>query len=240
MHSFPTSVGTVEIVVHEASRIVSISRLNAEGRPVASTMCDWDASDLVTSIASVKVPLSEAREIADDVKAAHHALEHPPVQPQPQQYPLQAYAPQSRRMLETAGVGIRFVALLLDAIIVFFPLGFIYGFLTTATEPRLATSSSANSSLSGKETLLFAVIGFGYYIFAEVFYGQTIGKRIVGIRVVDEDGGHVGFGAAVVRNLLRFVDGLFFYLVGALFAFSSPRGQRLGDRAAHTVVVRRG
>jgi uncharacterized RDD family membrane protein YckC len=34
------------------------------------------------------------------------------------------------------------------------------------------------------------------------------------------------------------VDGLFFYLVGALFAFSSARGQRLGDRAAHTVVVR--
>ena len=67
MHSFPTSVGTVEIVVHEASRIVSISRLNAEGRPVASTMCDWDASDLATSIASVKVPLSEAREIADDL-----------------------------------------------------------------------------------------------------------------------------------------------------------------------------
>ena len=56
---------------------------------------------------------------------------------------------------------------------------------------------------------------------------------------MDEGGGHVGFGAAVVRNLLRLVDGLFFYLVGALFAFSSPRAQRLGDRAAHTVVVRR-
>jgi uncharacterized RDD family membrane protein YckC len=237
MNSFSTSLGTVEVVVHEASRVVSISRLNAEGRPVASTMCDWDTTDLATAIAGVKVPLSEAREIAGEVKAAHRDLEHRPVLQQQTHYPLQASQP--RRMLQTAGVGIRFVALLLDAIIVFVPLGFIYGFLTTATQPGVATNSSANSTFSGKETLLFAVIGFGYYIFAEAFYGQTVGKRIVGIRVVDEDGGQVGFGAAVVRNLLRLVDGLFFYLVGALFAFSSPRGQRLGDRAARTVVVRR-
>jgi uncharacterized RDD family membrane protein YckC len=61
---------------------------------------------------------------------------------------------------------------------------------------------------------------------------------MVGIRVVGEDGEHATFGAAVVRNLLRFVDALFFYLVGAVFALTSTRGQRLGDRAAHTVVVR--
>jgi len=60
----------------------------------------------------------------------------------------------------------------------------------------------------------------------------------VGIRVVDEEGDEIDLAGAVIRNLLRLVDGLFFYLVGALFAFSSPRGQRLGDRAAHTVVVR--
>jgi uncharacterized RDD family membrane protein YckC len=69
--------------------------------------------------------------------------------------------------------------------------------------------------------------------------GMTLGKRIVGIRVVDEEGDVAGFGAAIVRNLLRLVDGLFFYLVGAIFALTSPRGQRLGDRAAHTLVVRR-
>jgi uncharacterized RDD family membrane protein YckC len=49
----------------------------------------------------------------------------------------------------------------------------------------------------------------------------------------------LGLGASVVRNVLRLVDGLFFYLVGALFALASSRGQRLGDRAAHTLVVRR-
>ena len=208
MHTFSTSIGTVEVVVHEASRIVSISRLNAEGRPVASTMCDWDTTDLATAIVGMKVPLSEAREIAGDVKAAHSSLDRQPVQTQQAGYPL--HTPEPRRLLEAAGVGIRFVALLLDVIIVFFPLGFIYGFLTATTQPGVATSSSANSSVSTRESLLFAVIGFGYYILAEGIYGQTIGKRIVGIRVVDEGGGHVGFGAAVVRNLLRLVDGLFF------------------------------
>jgi uncharacterized RDD family membrane protein YckC len=62
---------------------------------------------------------------------------------------------------------------------------------------------------------------------------------MVGIRVVDEEGDQVGVSAAVIRNLLRLVDGLFLYLVGAIFAWSSPLGQRLGDRAASTIVVRR-
>jgi uncharacterized RDD family membrane protein YckC len=62
---------------------------------------------------------------------------------------------------------------------------------------------------------------------------------MAGIHVVGEDGGHLTFEASLVRNLLRLVDCLFFYLVGAIFALTSPHGQRLGDRAAHTLVVRR-
>jgi uncharacterized RDD family membrane protein YckC len=236
MHSFPTSVGTVEIVVHEASRIVSISRLNAEGRPVASTMCDWDANDLATSIASVKVPLSEAREIADDVKSLHPDLVFAP--PPPSQ-PLYA-APQPPRRLEAATISRRFAAVLLDSIIVFFPIGFLMGLMSGGGYAERGDGyANAGVTVGADVQLFFVFIGLCYYALAEGMFGQTLGKRIVGIRVVDEDGSHLGFGAAVVRNLLRLVDGLFFYLVGALFAFSSPRGQRLGDRAAHTVVVRR-
>lgn len=62
---------------------------------------------------------------------------------------------------------------------------------------------------------------------------------MVEIRVVGEDGEALRFGAAVVRNVLRLVDALFFYLVGFVFAILSTRGQRLGDRAAHAMVVRR-
>ena len=56
---------------------------------------------------------------------------------------------------------------------------------------------------------------------------------------IEKDGEHVTFGAALVRNLVRIVDSLFFYLVGFMFALTSKRGQRLGDRAARTIVVRR-
>jgi hypothetical protein len=68
---------------------------------------------------------------------------------------------------------------------------------------------------------------------------MTLGKRMVGIRVVEEDGDYVGFGAAVVRNLLRLVDGaLTGYLAGLIAVLVTSRNQRLGDLAAGTVVVR--
>jgi uncharacterized RDD family membrane protein YckC len=82
-------------------------------------------------------------------------------------------------------------------------------------------------------------LGLVYYVVCEAATGMTLGKRMVGIRVVAEDGEHVTLVAAIVRNLLRLVDALFFYFVGFLFAVTSFRGQRLGDRAAHTMVVRR-
>jgi uncharacterized RDD family membrane protein YckC len=44
--------------------------------------------------------------------------------------------------------------------------------------------------------------------------------------------------AALIRNILRIVDGLFVYLVGAILVWKSDKRQRLGDRVAHTVVVR--
>ena len=78
-----------------------------------------------------------------------------------------------------------------------------------------------------------------YHILGEAITGGTFGKGIVKIRVVNEDGEHLSLNAAIVRNILRPVDAIFFYLVGGVFALASPLGQRLGDRAAHTVVVRR-
>lgn len=69
--------------------------------------------------------------------------------------------------------------------------------------------------------------------------GQTIGKRIVGLRVLDERGLRIGLVAAVLRNLVRVVDFLpGFYLVGGVAALLDARGRRLGDLAAGTLVVR--
>jgi uncharacterized RDD family membrane protein YckC len=58
------------------------------------------------------------------------------------------------------------------------------------------------------------------------------------LRVVRQDGAALDWQAAVVRNILRIIDGLFFYLVGAIAVWISKSKQRLGDMAAHTIVVR--
>jgi uncharacterized RDD family membrane protein YckC len=68
--------------------------------------------------------------------------------------------------------------------------------------------------------------------------GQTLGKRLFKLRVVDEQGLRLEFPQIVIRNLMRFVDAVpFFYAVGGMACFLSKRCQRLGDLAANTVVV---
>ncbi len=88
--------------------------------------------------------------------------------------------------------------------------------------------------------ILYFVVGIGYGICLEwLWSGQTLGKRLLRLRVVEEGGHHLRFSQIVVRNLLRFVDSLpFFYFVGGVATLLSPRAQRLGDLAAGTIVVR--
>jgi uncharacterized RDD family membrane protein YckC len=80
---------------------------------------------------------------------------------------------------------------------------------------------------------------FGYFIVLEATQGATLGKMALGLRVVKTNGAPITWADSLIRNLLRIIDGLFGYLVGAILIWSSPLKQRLGDRVAHTVVVRR-
>jgi uncharacterized RDD family membrane protein YckC len=84
------------------------------------------------------------------------------------------------------------------------------------------------------------IISIGYAIGFEWFWrGQTVGKRLLGLRVVDEGGLRLKLEQIVIRNLLRFVDSFpLFYLLGGITCVISPRGQRTGDLAANTIVVR--
>mgnify|MGYP000688788031 CR=1 FL=1 len=85
----------------------------------------------------------------------------------------------------------------------------------------------------------FFVVSIGYGILTEWYWhGQTIGKRLLRLRVMDEQGLRLQFSQIVIRNLLRFVDSLpALYLVGGLACLFNRRAQRLGDFAANTVVV---
>ena len=87
--------------------------------------------------------------------------------------------------------------------------------------------------------ILYFVISIGYGIFFEWRWrGQTIGKRLLAIRVIDAQGLRLQFSQIVLRNLIRFIDTLpLFYLVGGVTAFLNRNCQRLGDLAANTVVA---
>jgi len=87
--------------------------------------------------------------------------------------------------------------------------------------------------------VLYFVVSIGYGIVLEWRWrGQTIGKRLLGIRVIDAQGLRLQLSQIVLRNLIRFVDMLpVCYLVGGLTAFLNRNCQRLGDLAANTVVA---
>lgn len=89
--------------------------------------------------------------------------------------------------------------------------------------------------LSAGIYLLFVPL---YYVLMEWKLGGTLGKLILGMRVVKVDGSDMDLKAAVIRTVLRVVDFLpLFYLVGALCVRFTENKQRIGDLAAGTKVV---
>jgi len=126
--------------------------------------------------------------------------------------------------MQYVGVGPRFLAVLIDSIIIGV-VGAILGFIFRNSP-----------GLSGGVTGLLAL---AYFIVLEATQGATLGKMALGLRVTRTDGAPISWTESIIRNLLRIIDGLFVYLVGAILIWTSPLKQRLGDRVAKTVVVRR-
>jgi len=84
----------------------------------------------------------------------------------------------------------------------------------------------------------FLVVTFLYYFAQEAVFASTVGKNLVGLRVVGNNGDPVATREALIRNLLRIVDWLpMLYLMGALAIILSGKKQRFGDVAAGTVVT---
>jgi uncharacterized RDD family membrane protein YckC len=87
--------------------------------------------------------------------------------------------------------------------------------------------------------LYFAISVLYCAILEWLWRGQTVGKRLLGLRVVEASGLKLEPAQVVVRNLMRFIDFLpLFYLVGVITCVLNSRRQRLGDIVAGTVVVR--
>ncbi|QBD79862.1 RDD family protein [Ktedonosporobacter rubrisoli] len=86
----------------------------------------------------------------------------------------------------------------------------------------------------------YFVVAFAYFFLFELILGQTPGKSLCGLMVVDLNGQRLTLRTALIRNLLRYVDAFpGFYLVGGIVMLNTSQRQRLGDIVAGTLVVRR-
>lgn len=112
----------------------------------------------------------------------------------------------------------------------------LFGTFTVNTE-QLAVYGSMSAILPN---MVYGVLVISYYILLEGYLGQTLGKMLLGIKVVREDNGEVPrVGAATISTLLRIIDGLLGYLVAFIAVLVADKRQRLGDMAARTLVVRK-
>lgn len=140
-----------------------------------------------------------------------------------------------------AGLGTRILALLLDWMILGFALGFL-GYIALLFFVLLESMGSPvwMSIIAGIGIVLVVFIPLLYYILMETFFhGQTLGKKVLGIRVVTDRGTAPGFFAIFLRNVLRVVDSLpLLYITGIIAVFSTSHSKRLGDLAAGTIVVK--
>jgi len=134
---------------------------------------------------------------------------------------------------ERAGIASRLLARLVDVLIL------VAAFYLAAILLVIVTMSAPTLSI-----VLMAVVAFGLaflypMILETTWRGRTVGKYAVGLRVITVEGGPVRFRHSAIRSMLQIID-IFATLGGAavVAAMASPEGQRLGDMAAGTYVVR--
>jgi uncharacterized RDD family membrane protein YckC len=141
---------------------------------------------------------------------------------------------------EYAGLWARFLALLVDVVFFcacFFPITrLVKGvWLMTPNDHNWVR----NWFIFDPLCLAFLVIMGLYFIFLEGWLGATLGKWMLGLRVIGLDGRRAGLWKGIVRNALRLVDGLpAFNLLGVILIQRSKERMRFGDRIADTRVIR--
>jgi len=131
--------------------------------------------------------------------------------------------------------GRRIAAALIDAAII----AILLVIIAKGLGDEGTTKRSLWAETEGGPRTLFLLLTFAYFFGTELVWAQTLGKRVMKLRVVGEDGAKLSAGAAAIRNVVRFVDALpVLYIIGAITFFATgERRARLGDLAAKTKVV---
>ena len=139
-----------------------------------------------------------------------------------------------------AGIGSRFIALLIDTLI--WGAGLIVlALVLWVFQPSVRAFSSLSYQWTvAVFTIAIFLLNWGYFtLFEALWGGRTPGKRVARIRVIQKSGRAIGVFESMARNFIRYVDQIpFFYAVGVIAVFATRQHQRLGDLAAGTLVVR--
>lgn len=135
-----------------------------------------------------------------------------------------------------AAIGPRIAAALLDVAL----MGILLVVLSLLFGDARSKDGEVSVELKGAAAGVYFALALLYYFGLEAATGQTLGKRLLGLRVLRADGTPAGPVPIAIRTLLRIVDFLpFFYLVGFVSVLATgSKEQRLGDLAAGTVVRR--
>ncbi|MEC0269281.1 RDD family protein [Paenibacillus anseongense] len=147
---------------------------------------------------------------------------------------------QVQLQFQTAGIGSRAAAHLLDSLILIFVNVLLFVFVILVS--RLYSGSwlpDLADYLLAITIVLWIVLNLGYFVCSEAFMGgQTLGKRWLGLRVIQNNGQSATLLSIIIRNLFRLLDVMpVFYFVGMLSIFLSSKDKRIGDMVAGTLVV---
>jgi len=110
----------------------------------------------------------------------------------------------------------------------FFPVLIIFG------EPN----ENGSYGVNGLPAFLIFLFTSLYFLPQEGCFGQTLGKRLLGIMVIDENGKSISFAQAFLRFLAGVIDYSCLY-IGVILAADHPKNKRLGDHIAKTLVVKK-
>ncbi|MCK4395027.1 RDD family protein [candidate division WOR-3 bacterium] len=138
--------------------------------------------------------------------------------------------------IQFASLGRRTISQVIDCIIFIFPSMtiFIFQICQISDFVNLHYSIILLSVQFPWSIIILFIFGF-----LEGKWGVTPGKIALGIRVIGTDLKPCGFGRALIRNLLKFIDGFFNFIVGIMLIALTTNWQRIGDMAARTIVIRK-
>jgi len=141
-------------------------------------------------------------------------------------------------MANYASVGSRIAAIIIDSIIILIVSGIIAIPLGVSATLVSSMGSPMNFAFIGTFAVLNFVLWILYFTYFEGSSGQTLGKKALGIKVVKETGKKLTYTDAFIRTILRIIDSIGAYILGLIVILVSQKKQRIGDLAAHTVVVK--